>query len=608
VHLRLGPGPVFVYEWLTTTRRWQLYAIRAGFVSVLLVGMVLVWRTVTRLTPADKPVSIDELARFGQSLFMTIVSIELTLVLLLAPAATAGAICLDKVRGTLDHLLATDLSNSEIVLGKLGVRLVPILGLVASILPLVALSGLLGGIDPDALIGSFLTVIGCATVCSCLALAFSVWGRKTHEVLMISYLFIIVWVSSPLIVMLGAYLAGVNTPAEVPKVLLDSTTYSEPYYLVYAPYMSPGDVNVGTYLKFLGGCLCTSGMLVALATSRIRSVALRQAGQVAAGTWWARIDSRFRQSRWLAGIPGPSLDGNPVAWREWHRSKLSLFMRVVWFTYAAAGVLWITLALTLDFGGRTARGEAITALNTFQVLFGLLLLSVCAATSLAEERVRGSLEILLSTPLSTSEILAGKWLGSFRLALRVLFWPVVLGGVLLSDGGHWLGYLVMLGLISGYLAGISSLGLAIATWVRRVGQAVTICISATFLFAIGWVILVVVSVTRDPLGMGLVMGSPLYGAPLATLLVASGENLAGVEHRGAMLGALCWTLMYAGAALGLFACAVATFDACLGRMPESGQPPSVPEEAKKLSAADVEAKSDDWLDDDLLPVGTPPSS
>ena len=31
--VRLGPGPVFAYEWLTTTRRWQLYAMRAGFVA-----------------------------------------------------------------------------------------------------------------------------------------------------------------------------------------------------------------------------------------------------------------------------------------------------------------------------------------------------------------------------------------------------------------------------------------------------------------------------------------------------------------------------------------------------------------------------------------------
>ena len=71
---------------------------------------------------------------------MTIAVIELTLILLAAPAATAGAVCLDKARGTLDHMLATDLSNAEIVLGKLGVRLIPVLGLVACVLPVVAMS------------------------------------------------------------------------------------------------------------------------------------------------------------------------------------------------------------------------------------------------------------------------------------------------------------------------------------------------------------------------------------------------------------------------------------------------------------------------------------
>ena len=51
---------------------------------------------------------------------------ELALILLAAPAATAGAVCLDKARGTLDHMLVTDLSNAEIVLGKLAARLVPV--------------------------------------------------------------------------------------------------------------------------------------------------------------------------------------------------------------------------------------------------------------------------------------------------------------------------------------------------------------------------------------------------------------------------------------------------------------------------------------------------
>jgi hypothetical protein len=36
---RLGFGPVFANEWLTTSRRWQSYAGRAIFVAVLLLGL-----------------------------------------------------------------------------------------------------------------------------------------------------------------------------------------------------------------------------------------------------------------------------------------------------------------------------------------------------------------------------------------------------------------------------------------------------------------------------------------------------------------------------------------------------------------------------------------
>src|SRR5215470_3123493 len=195
--MRLGPGPVFVYEGLTAARRWQLYAMRAGFVGLILIGMAMVSRQVLSRANAAGTVSFRDLARFGQSMYESIAWIELSLVLLVAPAATAGAVCLDKARGTLDHMLATDLSNAEIVLGKLGVRLIPVLGLIACILPLSALTSLLGGIDPVALFGSFLTSIACAILGCSLAMVLSVWGRKTHEVLKVTYLILILWLGSP---------------------------------------------------------------------------------------------------------------------------------------------------------------------------------------------------------------------------------------------------------------------------------------------------------------------------------------------------------------------------------------------------------------------------
>ena len=123
-----------------TTQTVAALALRAAFVGAMLIGMIIVWQsTLHRVNLPDQRVSIKQMAEYGEALYLTVVSIELTLVLLAAPAATAGSVCLDKPRGTLDHMLATDLSNAEIVLGKLRVRLPPVLGLIACVLPITGL-------------------------------------------------------------------------------------------------------------------------------------------------------------------------------------------------------------------------------------------------------------------------------------------------------------------------------------------------------------------------------------------------------------------------------------------------------------------------------------
>src|SRR5579863_8076618 len=76
--VRLGPGPVFAYEWLTTTRRWQLYALRALFVSLILAGMMFIWQIELSRVNQSQTVSIQQLAEYGEQFYSTIVSIELT--------------------------------------------------------------------------------------------------------------------------------------------------------------------------------------------------------------------------------------------------------------------------------------------------------------------------------------------------------------------------------------------------------------------------------------------------------------------------------------------------------------------------------------------------
>jgi hypothetical protein len=161
---RQGPGSVFVHESIAATRRWQLYALRALFLLGLLAGPGIVW-LLTSLEEG-KPVgsvTLQELAKLGEHFYYAISTIQLMLVLIVAPAATAGTICLDRARGILTPVLATDLGDAETVLGKLAARLLPMLSLAATAVPVLALAGLLGGVISEGILALTLIAFSAAS-------------------------------------------------------------------------------------------------------------------------------------------------------------------------------------------------------------------------------------------------------------------------------------------------------------------------------------------------------------------------------------------------------------------------------------------------------------
>ena len=77
---------------------------------------------------------------------------QLMAVLSIGPALAAGTIAQERERRTMEYLYTTPLSNLEIVIGKLGGRVLQILYLVLSGVPVLALAMLLGGIAPRAIV------------------------------------------------------------------------------------------------------------------------------------------------------------------------------------------------------------------------------------------------------------------------------------------------------------------------------------------------------------------------------------------------------------------------------------------------------------------------
>ncbi len=602
---RFGPGPVFIHESIAATRRWQLYAMRSVFVLGLLLALTAVLFMVVDVTgrPLESS-SIRVLAMLGESFYYAISTVQLVLVLLVAPAATAGAICVDRTRGMLTHMLVTDLTESEIVLGKLAAQLFPVFALVGATVPVLALAGLLGGIVIEAiatltLITFALAVFGCA-----LALAFSVRATKVHEVLMAVYGIEAVWiVVAPVWWILQEVGAVPGPPAWYLNI--------NPFVLAWAPYAWPNSVGIEFYALVLGAAMLVSVGLVAYAVLRLRAEATKGPGvrPARASNWVSRARAWV-----LARRPGPTLDQDPVLWREWRRGRPSRMAKAIWGIYIAlalAGTAWsLFFAIVIsDFDS-----DIVGLVGGLQATFGLLLVSMTAPTALAEERARGSLDVLMTTPLATDRIVLAKWWGAYRVVPALALLPAIgalivgfeepemlvslTGAQQAPDPLGWIDRVAFVCLPTALFlaqgAVVVSFGLALATWMRRVGRAIAVSVASYAIIGVGWLISLELEFTATLLGnLGLIRAESWeFVTMIEASIYPAGAQIgpfqsvhldAALERYAFYVAHVIVLLFMIGVALLFLALTLATFNRSMGRMPERSR--RAPRPPKRMVAA-----------------------
>jgi ABC-type transport system involved in multi-copper enzyme maturation permease subunit len=101
-------------------------------------------------------------AAIGQELFAGLMMVVTLLVVLLAPAFTAGAISLEREKQTLDLLVTTPISSLSIVIGKLFSALTYVFILIAASVPLTAVVFVFGGVAPDDVIRGYVVLLATA--------------------------------------------------------------------------------------------------------------------------------------------------------------------------------------------------------------------------------------------------------------------------------------------------------------------------------------------------------------------------------------------------------------------------------------------------------------
>ncbi|MEI7863364.1 MAG: ABC transporter permease subunit, partial [Planctomycetota bacterium] len=138
-------GAVFEREIAFAPRSRGLFVARAVYCGTLLAIIATCWLVVTG---TQSVTTAGDTARFGATLMRILAPLQLTLAMLAAALTGAIAVSSEKDRRTLELLLVSQLTDRELVLGKLAASLVRVVLLLVSAIPIFALATLFGGITP----------------------------------------------------------------------------------------------------------------------------------------------------------------------------------------------------------------------------------------------------------------------------------------------------------------------------------------------------------------------------------------------------------------------------------------------------------------------------
>jgi len=426
-------GPVFQREVAIAPRRPRMYIARAGYALVLLILMWLAWML---LTGTQLVRDVGDLARFGSSLFQLLAAFQLALALFFSAMLTASAVAQEKDRRTLVLLLLTNLSNSELVLGKLLASLLGVLVMLAAALPIFMLSALLGGVAFGQIGRVFAVTLVSVLLCGSLGSTLALWREKTFQALALTVLVLVIWLAFWEIVAAGAlgsawwglscegWAAGFSPWQAVLEA-------SRPYVRALpepGPLGTPVNLFlvVGTLLAVVLNGIAVARVRVWNPSREARPIHRDEEAQAPQSIWGADHDAEAAaQTPAPAGPTAAATAGrtrqvwdNPVVWREirtWAYGRKILVVKLAYLLLfaTAAGVL-----MAEDATGAVALAALF--------LISLLLVNSQAVTSMTSERDCQALDLLLVTDLSAKEIVFGKLGGVFYNAKEVVLLPMLL--------------------------------------------------------------------------------------------------------------------------------------------------------------------------------------
>jgi hypothetical protein len=461
-----GLGPVLRYELITTARRGRYYMVRVAYGLLLLFSLWNQYQDWEARHPGGG--KVDEVHRFAESAFIDFAGAQGLALLGLVPALVAGVIADEHQRRTLHYLLASRLSSAEIVLGKLGARLVHVGTFVALGLPVVCLLALYGGLNPIDVyyvyFGTFTMVLFVAGF----SILISIVARRPRDAILAAYALEAIWLLGPPAIAPFAYHLGwafgwvgpVNdwTMMCNPMIVWQRLT-NRSQMIAFNPgwaipfWFSEFEPMFYWMVGLQGG---VGLLLLVLAIAGLRP--LRGGSWPGAKPrtgWWTRLAGRVQaaartragaalaRNELLTASARPPCGEAPMLWKEqyatmggglrWLGSRpVVLFFSVLLGCY----LLDVANPVVRDLFGPGRHGmarmvmtAALRETSTALAILGMLAVGASAAVSLTGEREQDTWVSLATTLLTPGEIIVAKqfgaiWSGRWVALALMVTWAV----------------------------------------------------------------------------------------------------------------------------------------------------------------------------------------
>jgi ABC-type Na+ efflux pump permease subunit len=517
-------SPILRRELLTATRKSRLWGNRSFFAAILLTAVLATFGA--RYYWDSQDPSHHLMARALRQVFLWFVVAHACAVFGVFSAKAVMSIAAEKDRRTLDFLLATRLSNAEIVLGKLASCVTFLFAEFAIGLPVMLLMYPLGGIDPRLILLAYAGMITTGFFMFTLAIWVSTSAADARAAASVSVLWWIGWLIGPFFVSMVFPRMGIRLPGIVLTV--------NNWIMTSSP--------IGLMLKIAGGVSPSSGL--------VDAVAWMSGLQVAGGTLLlvlaiVRLRSAYRHNvsgeskgflrrlvrpgwRWR---PRPPVGDDPILWREMTGSRASLLSKAtsaviilgiygtlgyltfffarpalieVWHHGYAAGITtaeppdWnIMIRFFMDgYGVNPPADVARTDFNiylrsiTIPLTFVMTLIAAgMASEAIISERTRETWDSLIATPLDAHDILRSKMLAALWRMRAILVTLLALWTLGLCAGAiHPIGFIIATVITAAWTWLFLVFGLAVSVGAKDTGTSTNLTAGIMFL-TIGSIVL-----------------------------------------------------------------------------------------------------------------------